>query len=62
MTQPDEDAISSALNDIKNGTSQRKAAQRWGVARTTLQKCINRRRYTCNHAWSRVLSEMQQHR
>ncbi|KAK1244384.1 hypothetical protein MKX07_003183 [Trichoderma sp. CBMAI-0711] len=38
MTQPDEDAIFSALTDIKNGTSQRKAAQRWGVSRTTLQK------------------------
>lgn len=38
MTQPDEDAISSALIDIENGTYQRQAAQRWGVSRTTLQK------------------------
>jgi hypothetical protein len=33
--------IFSALKDIKNGISQRKAAARWGIPRSTLQKRLS---------------------
>ncbi|KAH0491906.1 hypothetical protein TgHK011_003308 [Trichoderma gracile] len=48
MAQLDEDAISSALTDVKNGTSQRKAAKRWGVSRTTLQKRLKGSQPRCD--------------
>lgn len=38
MADSIESAIFSALKDIENGISQRKAAARWGVPRTTLQR------------------------
>jgi DDE superfamily endonuclease/Tc5 transposase DNA-binding domain/helix-turn-helix, Psq domain len=41
MTDSIENAILGALKDIENGVSQRKAAQRWGIPRSTLQKRLN---------------------
>ncbi|KAK1245194.1 hypothetical protein MKX08_004823 [Trichoderma sp. CBMAI-0020] len=38
-----EDNILSAITDIENGISQRKAAARWGIPRSTLQERINGR-------------------
>ncbi|KAL7917953.1 hypothetical protein ACQKWADRAFT_305439 [Trichoderma austrokoningii] len=41
MADSIEAAIFSALKDIQNGISQRKAAARWGIPRSTLQKRLN---------------------
>ncbi|KAL7952163.1 hypothetical protein V8C34DRAFT_299964 [Trichoderma compactum] len=41
MTESIEKAILSALKDVQNGISQRKAAQRWGIPRITLQTRLN---------------------
>lgn len=41
MPESTENSIASALEAIQNGLSQRKAAKRWGIPRSTLQKRLN---------------------
>lgn len=41
MPESTEKSIASALEAIQNGLSQRKAAKRWGIPRSTLQKRLN---------------------
>jgi predicted transcriptional regulator len=41
MTDFIEEAIFSAIKDIENSVLQRKAALRWGIPCSTLQKCLN---------------------
>lgn len=41
MSDSVEQVISSAPKDIDQGVSQRKAAQSWGIPRSTLQKRLN---------------------
>lgn len=38
-----EEFIASAIEDVENGISQRKAAQRWGIPRSTLQERLSGR-------------------
>lgn len=41
MAQYSDDSLQSALKDVADGVSQRKAAQRWGIPRATLQGRLN---------------------
>lgn len=63
MTDSMESAILSALKDIENGISQRKAAQRWGIPRTTLQSRLNGRqaRSDAYESYQRLSKEQECH-
>jgi hypothetical protein len=57
-------AIQSAINDLNSGvfTSQRKAAQAWGVPRSTLQERINSRQPNAiAHSNQQRLTPEQEH-
>lgn len=61
MTESIESAILSAINDVDNGISQRKAAQRWGIPRSTLQKRLNGSQSRADaHEFTQRLSKQQE--
>lgn len=63
MTKSSEDSIASALEAIQNGVSQRKAAKRWGVPRSTLQKRLNgsKSRSDANEYLQRLSKQQESH-
>jgi 4-hydroxybenzoate polyprenyltransferase len=61
MPKYSEESIRSAINDVENGISQRKAAQRWKIPRTTLQERLNGRTTRKeSHEFCQRLSEQQE--
>jgi plasmid maintenance system antidote protein VapI len=63
MTESIEKSISSALEAIQNGISQRKAAKRWGIPRSTLQKRLNgsQSRSDANEYLQRLSRQQESH-
>lgn len=63
MPESTEKSIASALEAIQNGLSQRKAAKRWGIPRSTLQKRLNgsQSRSDANEYLQRLSRQQESH-
>jgi hypothetical protein len=63
MTESIENAISFAIKDVQDGVSQRKAAERWGVPRSTLQKRLSgsQPRSNANEHLQRLSKQQESH-
>lgn len=63
MVEYTESSILSAIQDVENGTSQRKASQRWGIPRSTLQARLTGHvtRSEANEHRQRLSKEQEHH-
>jgi hypothetical protein len=63
MSEYSENNLQLAIRDVESGVSQRKAAERWGIPRTTLRDRISGRKTRAMEAETRQrLSTIQEAR